>query len=61
MLIHCFMYLTLFVGVSCCCFLFSYPFLCVLSRFIIILMGKKELVALFLLPSLCHGVVSVPE
>ena len=58
-MIHCFMYLTLFVGVLCwslfCCVL-----LCVLSSFAIILMRKRELVALLLLSSRCLVTLSVP-
>ena len=45
LLIHCFMFLTLFVGVLCWS-LFSYAFICDLSSFVIILTRKRELVAL---------------
>ena len=46
LLIHCFMYLTLFVGVLCWS-LFCYACICVFSSFAIILPSKRELVALF--------------
>ena len=42
------MYLPLFVGVLCWP-LFGYALLCVLNSFVIILMRKRELVALLLL------------
>ena len=45
LLIRCFMYLTLFVGVLCL-LLFCNAFLCALSNFSIISTRKRELVAL---------------
>ena len=45
LLIHCFMSLTLVVGVLCWS-LFCYAFPCVLSSFAIILARKRELVVL---------------
>ena len=52
------MYLALCVGVLCWS-LFCCGFLCVLSRFAIILARKKELVALLNLSSWCLVTVSV--
>ena len=39
------------IPINCMCSLFSYAMLCVLSSFTIILMGKRELVALLELMS----------
>ena len=58
LLIHCFMYLPLFVGVLCWS-LFCYALLCVLSSFAIILKKKRELIALRLLSCGCLATVYV--
>ena len=59
LLIHCFMYLTLFMGVLCWP-LFWYAFLCVLPIFAIILTKKWELVAL-LMSCGCYCSVALPN
>ena len=56
--IHCLLLLPLFCG-FCVRFLFCFAVLCVLSSFAIISLGKRELVALLLLCSECHGAVIV--
>ena len=58
LLIYCFMYLPLFVGVLCWS-LFWYALLYVLSSFAIILTRKIELVALFLLSFGCLVAINV--
>ena len=58
LLIYCFMYLPLFVGVLCWS-LFWCALLYVLSSFAIILMRKRELVAMLLLSFLCLVTVNV--
>ena len=58
MLIHCLMLLMMFVDL-CVWSLFCNAVLGVLSSFVIILVRKRELVALLLLGSCCHGAVSV--
>ena len=58
LLIYCFMYLPLFVGVLCWS-LFWYALLYVLSSFAIILTKKRELVTLFLLSFGCLVTVNV--
>ena len=58
LLIYCFMYLPLFVGVLCLP-LFWYALLYVLSSFTFILTRKRELVALLLLPLGCLVTVNV--
>ena len=57
-LLYCFMYMPLFVGVLCWSLLW-YTSLCVLSSFAIILTKKRELVALLLLSFVCLVTVTV--
>ena len=52
------MYVPLFVGVLCL-YLFCYAFLCVHSRFAIILKRKRKLVALLLLSYRCIVTLNV--
>ena len=58
LLIYCFMYLPLFLGVLCWSW-FWYALLYVLSSFAIILTRKRGLVALLLLSFGCLGTVNV--
>ena len=58
LLIYCYMYLPLFVGVLCW-YLFWYALLYVLSSFAITLTRKRELVALLLLSFGCLATVNV--
>ena len=44
----------------CVCSLFCYTVLSINSSFSLIPLGKRELIALFLLSSCCHATVSVP-
>ena len=55
---YCFMYLSLFVGILCWS-LFCYVLIYVLSSFAIILMRKRELVALLLLSFGCIVTLNV--
>ena len=58
LLIYCFMYLPLFVGVLCWS-LFWYGLLYVLSSFAIIMTRKKELVAMLLCSFRCLATVNL--
>ena len=58
LLIYCFMYIPLFVGVPCLSLLW-YTLLCVLSSFAIILKRKRELFVLLLLSYRCLFTVNV--
>ena len=57
LLVHCLLLLSLCVVVLCLVLIF-YTVLSVISRFAIISMGYRELVALFQLSSCCHVAVS---
>ena len=58
MFMFCFLHLSLFVGVLCWS-LFLYALLYVLSRFAIILVRMRELVALIILSFECRVTVNV--
>ena len=58
LLIYCFMFVPLCVGVLCWFSLFKYVLLYSLSIFAIILTRKRELVAFILLSFECHAYVN---
>ena len=57
LLIYCFMYFPLFVGVLCLS-LFCYTLLCIHSSLAIVLKRKRKLAALLLLSNRCIGTVN---